>query len=237
MRFRSRTSVVSSVMIALFSVSALAQTGETRQVNSAFAVFTAALDVKTAVLGQEVLLLTVADVKVDGRTVIPLNSQIVGHVTKVTTKGRDQAQAALAVVIDKAVRKDGITIPLQAIIAAVAAPRDNSLTSDPAYAMLHSNEPRMDASASSASRSGELSASSKANSTAAVAAAELKGKMDEAWQLTEDSQGAVGYDGLSVSWSLATPPPFTVFVSKKKDLKLGAGTQVLLRMVPPHLPE
>jgi len=220
--------------LALLAVAEAAQTGKPQQVTSAFAVLKDALDLKTAVPGQDVLLLTVTDVLVDGRIVIPQKSQIVGRVTKVTSNGKEQA---LAVVIEKAVRKDGIPIPLQAIIAAVAAPKDNSLTSDPAYAMLHSNEPRMDASASSASRTGELPVSSKANSTAAVAAAELKGKMDEAWQLTEDSHGAIGYDGLSVSWSLATPPPFTVFVSKKKDLKLGAGTQVLLRMVPPRLPD
>ena len=237
MRFNDRTSVIAAAMLALLAVTAVAGTAEVKQVTSAFAVLTSTIDVKTAVLGQDVSLLTVSDVVVNGRTVIPANSQIVGHVTQVTTKGKDQPQSALAVVIEKAVRKDGITIPLQAIIAAVAAPKDNSLTSDPAYAMLHSNEPRMSGSASSASRTGDLPASSKANSTAAIATSELKGRMDESWQLTEDSHGAIGYDGLSVSWSLATPPPFTVFVSKKKDLKLNSGTQVLLRMVPPRLPE
>ncbi len=237
MRFNGRNPVLVALVFGSIAIATTGQTGESQKVSSAFAVFLDALDVKTASAGQEVSLQTVGDVTVNGRIVIPASSKIIGHVTQVTTKGKDQTQPALAIVIEKAVRKDGFVIPLQAIIAAVAAPKDNALTSDPSYGMLHSNEPRMSASASSTSATGDLSASSKANSTAAVATAQLKGRMDDAWQLTEQSNSAIGYDGLSITWSFATPPPFTVFVSKNKNLKLLAGTQVLLRMVPPRPPE
>ena len=236
MRSNGKKWALVPLILGLLALPARAQTGESRKISTAFAVTVDALDLKIAKVGQQVSLQTVGNVIVDGRIVIPENSIIVAHITQVTTKGKDQTQSALAIVIDRAVRKDEVSIPLQAIIAAVAAPRNNSLTSDPAYAMLHSNEPHMSGNPTSAASSGELSASSKATSNSAVATAELKGRMDDGWQLTEESNSAIGYEGLSITWSLATPPPFTVFVSKSKNLKLLAGTQVLLRMVPPRLP-
>jgi hypothetical protein len=102
--------------------------------------------------------------------------------------------------------------------------------------MIHSNEPKMTGGgASSAASGGTLSPSSKASSSAAVATADLKGRIDEPFLLDEKSQGAVGYEGLSLSWGLASPPPFTVFACKSKNMKLESGTQMLLRMAPPRL--
>src|SRR5207237_9389443 len=101
---------------------------------------------------------------------------------------------------------------------------------------MQSNEPKMIRSrAGSAPGTGNRSASSKASSTAAVATAQVKGGMDSSPQLSEDSQGAIGYEGMSISWSLEVPPPMTIFMSKAKSIKLKAGTQVLLRMAEPHV--
>ncbi len=220
----------------LLSASVMAQRGSSPPVSSVFAVLINSLESKKATAGQELLLRTVSDVVVDGEIVIPRDSKMLGHITQVINKGKDGAQSGLAIVIDKAVKKDGREIPVQAIIAAVAAPKNSSLSSDPAYGMMHSNEPKMTgAGAGSAASTGTLSASSKASSTAAVATADLKGRMDEPFLLDEKSQGAVGYEGLSLSWGLASPPPFTVFASKSKNLKLESGTQMLLRMVSPRL--
>ena len=74
------------------------------------------------------------------------------------------------------------------------------------------------------------------SSTAAVATADIKGRMDEPSLLNENSQGAVGYEGLSLSWHLIAPPPITVFASKGKNVKLEAGTQMLLRIATPQVP-
>src|SRR6266581_2610878 len=184
----------------IFAASLMAQTGNTsRPVTTAFALLTKSVESKSASVGQELILQTIKDVIVDGQMVIPRGSKFVGHITEVETKGKDMPQSELYIVIDKAVRKDGVEIPLQAIIAAVGAPQSNSLSSDPTYGMMHSNEPKMIGSRpSGASSTGELSASSKAGSTAAVATAGVKGRMDEPVLLNEDSQGALGYEGLSL---------------------------------------
>src|SRR5207245_8268584 len=213
-------------LVSLFSTSLIAQTPSQPRVSTVLAVLTKALESKSASVGQELSIRTISEVQVNGEVVIPRDSKLVGHVSEVVTKGKDQPQSILAIVIDKAVRADEVEIPLQAIIAAVAAPQDNSLSSDPTYGMMHSNEPKMvGARPSGAAGTGELSASSKAGSTAAVATAGLKGRMDEPWLLKEDSQGALGYEGLSLSWRLDSIPPGTDFSCKVKNVTLEAGTQ------------
>jgi len=218
----------------IVSISILGQRREQQQVTIAFALLTTQVELKTAAPGQEIILETISDIIVDRLVLIPAHSKITGHVTQVSAKGKNAGGAALALVLDKIVRTDGTKFDLQAIIAAVAAPNDDSLASDPTYGMMRSNEPKMSARPSSTASSGELSAGSKASSTAAVATAELKGAIDR-MLLDENSQGAIGYEGLSITWSLATPPPVTIFTTKKKNMKLFTRTQVLLRMVPPRL--
>ena len=225
------------VLLALF-VAALAQDINPQKVTSAYAILTTSVDTKSATEGQPLTFRIVADLVVKGIVVIPRDSTVYARISEVHAKSKDQPQSALAIVIEKAKRPDGIEVPLQAIIAAVAAPRDDSLSSDPTYGMLHSNEPKMSGSgAGSASRAGDLSPSSRASATAAVATAGINGPMEAGFVLNESSAGAIGYEGLALSWGLAAPPPFTIFVSKNKSIKLNAGTQLLLRMAPPRLPQ
>jgi hypothetical protein len=226
------------ISLILFVGPAISQERSGQQVTSAFAILTTSVESKNAVIGQELRFRTVADVVVKDIVMIPRGSTILAHVSDVRTKDKDQTQSAIAIVVEKAKRADGIEIPLQAIIAAVAAPRDGSLSSDPAYGMMHSNEPRMSGSgAGNTSRTGDLTPASKAGATTAVATAGLKGTMEEGFVLNENSTGVIGYEGLALSWGLAAPPPFTILVSKNKNFKLSAGSQVLLRMAPPHLPQ
>ena len=212
----------------------MAQSKNERPVSTAFAVLSKSLESRSSTIGDEVMLRTISDVLVDGQVVIPKGSKVLAHIAGAVIKGKDEPQSMLAVVIDKAISVDGVETPLQAIIVAIAAPQ-SSLASDPTYGMLHSNEPKMIGTGPRGAASG-LSASSKANSNAAVATAELKGRMDESLWLTEDSQGAIGYEGISISWHLSIPPPLTEFRSKAKSVKLEAGTQMLVRMASPRLP-
>ena len=203
-------------------------------VSSVFAVVLKRIETKSATVDQEFTLRTISDIVVDGTVVIPSGSKIVGHVVEVATKGKGSEQSILGIVIDKAVLESGREIYLKAIIAAVAAPPDGSLPSDPTYGMMHSNEPKMVGTGpNSAARPGELSPSSKVDSTATLSTARINGEMRKGLLLNPDSQGAIGFSGLSLSWRLTTPPAVTVFSSDRKEIKLEAGTQVLLRMAQP----
>ena len=211
-----------------------ASAGNQRAVSTVFAVVVKRIDTKSASRDQQLTLRTINDVTVAGMVVIPSGSIIVGHVVEFAAKGKGSQQAVLAIVIDRAVVEGEREIPLEAIIAAVAAPPDGALTSDPTYGMMHSNEPKMVAPGpSSSSRSGELSPTSKVESTATVGTARINGGMRKDLLLNDQSQGAIGFPGLSLSWRLDAPPAVTVF-SSSKEIKLDAGTQVLLRMAPPQ---
>ena len=227
----------SFMLVFVLASSLIAQTGKSSPpVSKVFAVLTKSLESKIAKADDEVNLRTLNDVVVDGVVVIPSGSKVIAHVSEIKDKAKNAPQSQLAIVIDQAITKDERKIPLQAIIAAIAALQDDSLSSDATYGMMHSNEPKMVGSrASTTASSGELSASSKASSNAAVATANLKGPMD-ALRLDENSQGALGYEGVSLSWRLDAPPPVTIIASKK-NVKLLAGTQMLLRMAPPRLPK
>ena len=224
-----------AALVLACSVPALAQTGAPA-VSTVFAVLTKSAESKSASAGQELTLRTVSDVVVEGQVVIPKGSRLLGRITEVKVKGAGSAQSALSVVVDKAVTKEGAELPLQAIIAAVAAPRDSSTDPDPTYGMLHSSEPKMTGTAPGRTPgpAGELPSGSRGGGTAEVTAAERQAGEREPLLLKEDSQGAVGYEGLTLSWQLTEPPPVTVFSSKGKNVKLDAGAQMLLRMAPPR---
>ena len=218
-------------LVLLIAPEASALANDQPSVSTVFAVVLKRLDTKNASVNQELTLRTITDVTVNGIVVIASGSTVVGHVVESATKGKESQQSILAIVIDKAVLENGRQIPLQAIIAAVAAPQDSALPADPTYGMMHSNEPKMVASGP---RAGDLSASSKADSTAAVSTAKINGEMRKGLLLNTDSNGAIGFSGLSLTWRLDSPPPVSVFSSNNKEIKFEAGTQVLLRMAPPR---
>ena len=101
-----------------------AQSTTTAQVSKVFAVLSTSVDTRTAARGDEILFTTMNDLAVNGRVVIPKGSKVVGHVGSVVNRGNDAAKSALAIVIDKAVvnEKD---VPLEAIVAAIAAPQSS----------------------------------------------------------------------------------------------------------------
>jgi hypothetical protein len=219
---RPLRAIGSCLCILVLAVTSNHSAGAANQaVTTVFAVVVKRLDTKSARLDQELTLRTIRDVVLDGVVIIPSGSRVVGHVVEVATKGKGSQQSILAIVIDNAVLETGTEIPLQAIIAAVAAPPEDALSSDPTYGMMHSNEPRMDAKgAASAARTGDLSPSSKADSTATVSTARINGGTDKGLLVKADSQGAIGFSDLSLTWRLTSPPAISVFSSNNKEVKL-----------------
>ena len=222
-----------SVIVLLITPHQSASGSNQPAVSTIFAIVEKRIETRSASLDQELTLRTISDVVVDGVVVIPSGSRVVGHIVELATKGKGSEQSILAIVIDKAMLDSGREITLQGIIAAVAAPPEGSLSSDPTYGMMHSNEPKMVGTGPGAARPGELSPSSKAESTASISAAHINGEMRKDLLLNAESQGAIGFSGLSLSWRLTAPPAVTVFSSNRKEIKLDAGTQVLLRIARP----
>jgi hypothetical protein len=178
------------------------------------------LDFKMAKAGDNIALHLTRDLVVNGKTLMPRGTAL--SATIVDAKNGN----AVSIVLDKAKPKPGQDIPLMGIIAAVATPPDD-LSGDPLYSMNHSTEPTQ--------RTGNAAVTSVATSGAAVQTAMLKRENDPKSNLREDSNGAIGIDGLKLNWFLDKPPATTVITAKKKNFKLLSGTEVLLRMAPPHM--
>src|SRR5436190_2800209 len=231
---KSYCAIFAAIILCSVSLKAQTSTGEP-QVRNLLAILTKAVETKTAKAGDEIILRSISDLIMDGNLVIPRGSKLTGRLTEIAFKGKDNSDTILAFSVEKATLKNGIEIPLQAIVAALAAPRGDSLADDPTFAMMHSNEPKMVGGARSASGSGSLGASSKASANAAVATADLKATLDQPTVLDANSQGAVDIEGLTLTWRLIAPPPITVIATRNKNLKLETGTQMLLRMAPPRL--
>ena len=177
------------------------------------------LDFKTAKAGDKIALHLTRDLVVKGKALMLRGTALSATVVDVKDGN------AVSIVLEKAIPNPGQEVPLAGIIAAVATPADD-LSADPFYGMNHSNEPTQ--------RTGNTTASI-ASSGAAVQTAILKHKNDPKSNLQEDSNGAIGIDGLKLNWILDRPPATTVLTAKKKNFKLPGGTEVLLRMAPPKM--
>ena len=178
------------------------------------------LDFKNVKAGDKVALKLTRDLVFGGETLLPAGTIVTANVTE----AKDANTVSL--VLEKAKTKSGKEVELMGIVAAIAEPKGD-LTEDPIYQLNRSTEVSQHNSSNPAV--------SGATSGAAAQTAILKGANDPKSNLTEDSQGAIGIAGLKLTWVLDQPPAITVLTSKKKNLKLKAGTEVLLRMARPKV--
>src|SRR5262249_21713615 len=87
------------------------------------------IDSKKAKVGDSVTAHTTEAVKADGKPVIPKGTKLVGRVTQASTRAKGEAKgestresnAALGVIFDKAILKNGQEVPISASIQALAA--------------------------------------------------------------------------------------------------------------------
>jgi len=190
-----------STLVALTSICTVpAQSNTSLQVAKVFVTLETSVDTFTSARNDEFTLVTINDVAVSGKVLIPKGSKIVGHVAAVNSKGKNSPKSVLGLVIDKAVTENG-DVPLQAIIGAIATPK----------------KPESESTATNASN--QLRPAAKSG--------------DVILRLDENAQGAVGFEDLTISWHLSIPPPMTILATRGKRLRIEAGSQMLLRMLPP----
>src|SRR6185369_13371904 len=181
------------------------------------------LDFKSVKAGDKVTLKLARDMYYAGAMVLPAGSAI--NTSVVDAKDAN----SVSLVLESTTTKAGKEIKLMGIIAAIATPKE-ALSDDPFYGMNHSTEVSQHTQPGSGGLDPQASVGT---SGAAARTAILKGTNDPKSNLTEDSQGAIGISGLTLTWVLDKPPATTVLTSKKKNFKLKSGTEVLLRMAPP----
>jgi hypothetical protein len=93
------------------------------------AVLDKSIDSRKCKQGDEVVAKTTQDVVSNGKVIIPKNSKLIGHVTQASATANGGADSTLGIVFDKAMLRNGSTVPMQARIQALAAPVVSTMSS------------------------------------------------------------------------------------------------------------
>jgi hypothetical protein len=208
------------------------------------------VDAKKNKPGDQVTAKTTEATKSEGKVVIPRGSKLVGHVTECKQRSKEEKESALGIVFDKAILKNGEEVPLNVTIRALAAAQTagaSSIGSDdlsagggavgPAHATGGGalGGARSTAGAATgvvtntAANAGGV-ASGAVNSTvnAAGAAHGAVGGLNSAGQLTSNSQGVFGLEGLNLNGAASNSTQGSLITSTSKNVHLDSGTQLLL---------
>src|SRR5262249_31322647 len=79
--------------------------------------------------GDTITARTTETTKSEGKVLIPKGTRLVGHVTEAKARTKGESESALGIVFDKAVLRNGLEIPLNVSVQALAASRTAAGTS------------------------------------------------------------------------------------------------------------
>ncbi len=195
---------------------------------------TKSIDAKKAKTGDEVDARVTQDLKAgNGELVVPKDTKVVGHVTEVQARSKEQKESQVGIAFDHAVMKNGedVTLPMsiQAIIAPPTPNADNNnaggqpSAGQPAsapsggggrYPGMGAGTPPQAHSSSTAGGQEQTSAQAGTNAHQPV---------------TGNTQGVVGISNLKLSMAQDTAQG-SVVSSEKSNVKLESGTFMLLRV-------
>lgn len=87
------------------------------------------VDVKKSKVGDEVVLKTTKAIKQNGETVVPKGSKLIGRITEVKQKTKDNATSKIGMVFDR-IQGKNLDIPVNASIVSVATAQVNAAAGD-----------------------------------------------------------------------------------------------------------
>jgi hypothetical protein len=215
------------------------------------AVLNKSLDSKKNKQGDEVSAKTAADVLSQGKIVIPRNTKLIGHVTEAKAKSSGESESTLGIAFDRAILKNGQSVPLNATIQALAAPvtSASSTINDDSYP----SSPR--SSGGSPTGGGTLGgapgavgsvAGGAANTVGGVANGTAASTIDAttrstagigsnttagvAGALNSGTTGVIGLKDLQLASSGSSSASGSVITSAGKNVKLESGSQMVLKV-------
>jgi hypothetical protein len=214
------------------------------------------LDSKKCKPGDEVNARMTEAVKSEGKTVIPKGSKVLGHVTQASARAKGETESALGIVFDKAILKNGQEIPLNVAIRALASAQGSaSMAGDEMDTMggvsgsaagsgMAGGRGAIGGVSSAAGgavgtvtntaanaggvASGTVDSAASAGGTVAGASRGAIGGLNAAGQLTSNSQGVFGLNGLNLSAAASNSTEGSVITSAGKNVHLDTGTRMLL---------
>src|SRR5438477_5148041 len=238
------------------STSASAQNGQANGSLAAGTAFNAALsspvDSKKCKPGDPVNARTTEAVKSEGRTVIPKGAKMVGHVTQASARAKGESESALGIVFDKAILKNGEEIPLSVGIQAIAAAQSSASAAGSdldafggaGASAAGSGRGALGGVTSAAggaagavtntaanvggAAGGAVNSAANAGGSIAGVSKGAVGGLNAAGQLTSNSQGVFGLNGLNLNAAASNSTQGSVITSAGKNVHLDSGTRMLL---------
>ena len=213
------------------------------------------VDSKKSKPGDAITARTVESVKSEGKTVLPKGTKLVGHVTQASARAKGDTESALAISFDRAILKNGQEVPLNVAIQAMASAQTaaSAVGSDldnaggaGAYASGSGSSGRgamgglvstaggatgsVTNSVASAGNLADSTVSTAARTTvgASGAASGAVGGLNSAGQLTSNSQGVFGMNGLNLNAAETGSAQGWLITSAGKNVHLESGTRMLL---------
>jgi hypothetical protein len=214
------------------------------------------IDSKKCKPGDTVTARSTEAAKSEGKTVIPKGSKLVGHVTQASARANGQSESSLGMVFDRAILKNGQEIPLSAGIQAIAAAQSSvsaagsdmdttgGMGASTAGSGMAGGRGALGGVTSTAGgaagtvtntaanvggvAAGTANAATSAGGSIAGASKGALGGLNAAGQLTSNSQGVFGLNGLSLSAAGSNATQGSVITSTGKNVHLDSGTQMLL---------
>jgi hypothetical protein len=190
-----------------------------------------ALDAKKSKANDRIEARTATDLLAHGQIVVPRNTKIIGHVTEAKAHSKTSPDSTLGISFDRVLLKGGREVPLQVAVQAIARPLQ--VGSGP-----EANVPRPDRQAGlsapgqhgpmgDASTSGVPSSYPGDLTPDPIARNGSTGSENSTIiPLSPTSKGVVGMKGLS----LDTSGPAAILSSNSGNVRLEAGTQLILRV-------
>lgn len=205
------------------------------------------------------------DVISHGKVIIPVETELVGHVTEACARDSANQESRLGIVFDKILLKHFHDIDFQAVVQAVAPPAPRPSRVDQPSQMLppsmmgarDNGTAPIGGTSSAASRRGQAStaapssAMSQAAATTAFPSITVKqspsNHADGSSAQLETTPGGTpmslgmplgvrGLKGLSLSTAPSASTPGPVIVSNTENVKLDSGTQILLHVLKVEMP-
>jgi hypothetical protein len=163
--------------------------------------------------GAEVLAKVTHDVKLNRSVVIPKGSRLVGHVTEVMARSKDQATSVVGIAFDRAVLNNGTEMSLALGIQAIGR-------------SMPPGESELASGTTTVAPGGLLGG---VGSTTTGAASDI-GSGARSAGLTPTSQGVVGLRGLSLSSHTSASSRGSVISSSTGNVHLYSGTEMILHL-------
>lgn len=222
------------------------------------------LKAKKLKVGDKVKAEVSQDIVSHGKVIIPVETKLVGHVTEVSPKDSAHPESRLGIVFDRILLKHFHDIDFEAVVQAVSQPvirrsrvdepsqmlppsmmgggmRDNTTPTNGRGSTGTQGRTTTNSGASTSASLTTIQApitvkespSTHADSAGALLAVSSNGKPMSVGM----PQGVFGLKGLSLSTAPSTDTPGPVIVSNTDNVKLDAGTQILLHVLKVELPE